>query len=75
METPMGDPHTRLVEGIDYTVEGGRWVFTAAYHHRRGHCCRSGCRHCPFGDSPADRANQAADSTPRPNEEGSCPPN
>lgn len=26
----------------------GLFVFTAAYHLRRGMCCRSGCRHCPY---------------------------
>lgn len=24
------------------------FVFTAAYLAERGHCCESGCRHCPF---------------------------
>ena len=24
-------------------------VFTAAYHLKRGYCCGSGCRHCPYG--------------------------
>ncbi|MEP6297119.1 MAG: DUF5522 domain-containing protein [Ilumatobacter sp.] len=23
-------------------------VFTAAFLARRGYCCESGCRHCPF---------------------------
>ena len=23
-------------------------VFTESYHRRRGYCCGSGCRHCPF---------------------------
>ncbi len=27
----------------------GYRVFTEAYHLRRGRCCGSGCRHCPFG--------------------------
>jgi hypothetical protein len=26
----------------------GLFVFTAAYHVARGHCCDSGCRHCPY---------------------------
>jgi hypothetical protein len=26
----------------------GFTVLTAAYLARRGHCCESGCRHCPF---------------------------
>jgi len=38
-----------LVPGVDYYVEGGNWVFTAHYLRRRGYCCRSGCRHCPYG--------------------------
>ncbi|MGD0902046.1 MAG: DUF5522 domain-containing protein [Terracidiphilus sp.] len=24
-------------------------VFTAAFHLKRGSCCGSGCRHCPYG--------------------------
>ena len=39
----------RLVEGVDYYVDGGKFVFTAAYHQRRGYCCNSKCRHCPYG--------------------------
>jgi uncharacterized protein DUF5522 len=38
-----------LVLGEDYYVENGNWVFTASYLLRRGYCCRSGCRHCPYG--------------------------
>ena len=26
----------------------GRFVFTAAYHRRRGYCCGNGCSNCPF---------------------------
>jgi hypothetical protein len=37
-----------LIEGEDFYREGGYVVFTAAYHLRRGHCCESGCRHCPY---------------------------
>jgi hypothetical protein len=52
----VSHPDNPLVEGIDYHVEDGRWVFSAHYHLRRGYCCTSGCRHCPYGNSPADRA-------------------
>lgn len=38
-----------LIEGLDYYIENGRWVFTAHYLRRRGYCCQSGCRHCPYG--------------------------
>lgn len=40
---------TALKEGEDYYIENGFWVFTAQHHLRRGHCCESGCRHCPYG--------------------------
>jgi len=35
----------------DYYIENGKWVFTAQYLLRRGYCCKSGCRHCPYGDN------------------------
>lgn len=31
--------------------ETGFIVFTARYHMKRGYCCGSGCRHCPFPKS------------------------
>ena len=68
----MSDATPELVEGTDYYVEGGRWVFTAAYHRKRGRCCGSGCRHCPFGNSPADRAGGG--DTDRGDPEDNVPP-
>ncbi len=44
-------PQASLVEGEDYYQEGTFVVFTARYHLRRGYCCRSGCRHCPYGEA------------------------
>jgi hypothetical protein len=38
-----------LVEGVDYIVEDGFFVFTRSYLLRRGSCCENGCRHCPYG--------------------------
>ena len=32
----------------DFYYEGPYLVFTAAYHLKRGFCCNSDCRHCPF---------------------------
>ena len=32
----------------DFYIENGRYVFTEAYHLKRGTCCGSGCRHCPY---------------------------
>ena len=37
-----------LVAGQDYYCEGPAIVFTAHYLLRRGYCCESGCRHCPY---------------------------
>jgi len=34
----------QLLEGIDYYLERGRYVFTTWYHLKRGVCCGSGCR-------------------------------
>jgi hypothetical protein len=34
-----------LVEGEDYYLENGLYVFTAQFLLRRGYCCDSGCRH------------------------------
>ena len=40
----------KLIEGEDYylTPEGYR-CFTEKHHRKRGYCCKSGCRHCPYG--------------------------
>lgn len=37
-----------LAEGRDYCLEAGAMVFTSSYLQRRGYCCDSGCRHCPY---------------------------
>jgi len=38
----------KLIEGEDYYREGDFLVFTRLYHLKRGYCCGSGCRHCPY---------------------------
>ena len=37
-----------LVEGQDYYLERGLFVFTSKYHLKKGECCGNGCRHCPY---------------------------
>jgi iron complex transport system substrate-binding protein len=37
-----------LEENKDYYLERGSMVFTASYLERRGYCCGTGCRHCPY---------------------------
>ena len=38
----------KLIEGIDYYIENGNYVFKAWFHLKRGSCCENGCRHCPY---------------------------
>ncbi len=36
------------IEGRDFYWENGLMVMTAEFLKRRGYCCESGCRHCPY---------------------------
>ncbi len=58
---PIGTPQTTpALEPEDYYFEGPNLVFTAAYHLKRGSCCGSGCRHCPYrGTAAAEPAPEA----------------
>ncbi|MCS7085743.1 MAG: DUF5522 domain-containing protein [Bacteroidia bacterium] len=56
-----------LVEGRDYYMdEKGMYVFTSRGLLRRGKCCGSGCRHCPYGhvNVPARRKSQIPPPVP-----------
>ena len=35
-----------------YKSKEGFIVFTEKYHLKRGYCCKSNCKHCPFGYDP-----------------------
>ncbi|MCU0420638.1 MAG: DUF5522 domain-containing protein [Cyclobacteriaceae bacterium] len=48
-QTSFGTKPLTLVENEDYYIEHGLMVFTEAYHRKRGFCCKSECRHCPYG--------------------------
>ena len=63
--TPASNSNATVVEGVDYYLENGTWGFTAAYHRRRGYCFGNVCRHCPYGNSPADREKAATEGTLR----------
>lgn len=58
---PADDPHTKQLLRLGFALEDfyftpeGYVVWTEAYHRKRGYCCQSGCRHCPYGNSPEDR--------------------
>jgi hypothetical protein len=42
------DADDLLLQPGDFYMEGPYVVFTAPYHLRRGFCCNSECRHCPY---------------------------
>lgn len=42
-------PDSKYTEGDYYLSPEGFIVFTEQYHLKRGYCCKSGCKHCPYG--------------------------
>jgi len=50
------------LEPGDFYYDGPYMVFTEAYHLKRGYCCGSGCRHCPYGDGQKAEQPVAADT-------------
>ena len=40
--------NTKLLEGIDFEIENGNYVFSKWYHLKRGYCCKNGCVNCPY---------------------------
>lgn len=47
-----------------YISEEGYIVFTQQYHLKRGYCCKSGCKHCPYGyDKKTDSFKKKSIST------------
>jgi len=45
----MLDENSNLEPDDFYLTENGYKVFTEKYLLKRGYCCLSGCRHCPYG--------------------------
>lgn len=44
-----GNTPELLGDGDYYLTPEGYKCFTEQYHLKRGYCCQSGCRHCPYG--------------------------
>jgi len=61
--TEPGRRQSDLVLGQDYYLEGEYVVFTAEFLRRRGYCCESGCRHCPYGFGPEGLKKKLAEKT------------
>jgi hypothetical protein len=45
-----------------YLSEEGYIVFTEKYHLKRGYCCQSGCRHCPWKEEKKKKAAEGSGS-------------
>jgi hypothetical protein len=45
---PQKSSGEQKLDPEDFYYEGSFLVFTAAYHLKRGYCCNSNCRHCPY---------------------------
>lgn len=41
-------PEPNKSQQPDWYIEHGLLVYTVAFHLKRGFCCGSGCRHCPY---------------------------
>jgi hypothetical protein len=50
----VADGQAKLVDGVDYYMEDGKMVLKPYFLLKRGYCCNSGCRHCPYGDTVRD---------------------
>jgi hypothetical protein len=44
-------PEPPLEAGDFYYNHEGLMVFTSQYLLKRGYCCESGCKHCPYGNN------------------------
>jgi hypothetical protein len=38
-----------FIEGLDYTLEAGSYVFSRWFLLKQGKCCGNACRNCPYG--------------------------
>lgn len=59
MDVNQSAPDLPPLEPEDFYMDGPNMVFTAAYHLKRGYCCGSGCRHCPYGTWETEKHESA----------------
>ena len=55
VKTKLEQKTEKFVEGIDYYYENGLMVLTAHFLKKRGSCCGSGCRHCPYSKEETEK--------------------
>ncbi len=51
----------RTDEEEDFYFDDGLMVMTKTYHLKRGYCCGSRCRHCPYGYENVDTGTENDD--------------
>ena len=52
MEPKKKQSNQVAISDEDYYINNeGLMVFTAKFHLKRGNCCGSGCKHCPYPKS------------------------
>ncbi|MEY3342718.1 MAG: hypothetical protein RL090_402 [Bacteroidota bacterium] len=49
-----------------YLSPEGYIIFTEAYHLKRGYCCNSNCRHCPWKQKKSDESTQSTNPNQKP---------
>jgi len=52
----------KLTENVDYYLEDGKFVLTEAFLLKRGYCCHSDCRHCPYRPQPEEKQDENSGS-------------
>ena len=51
------------IPGEAFYLENQFMVFTAKWHLKRGFCCGSGCRHCPYDQTDKNSGSLAKEQT------------
>ena len=59
-----------MEEKVDYYFnEDGLMVFTAAYHLKRGYCCKNKCKHCPWNYGKSGSPKDGKSERPEANDQ------
>ncbi len=66
----MADGQPKLVDGVDYYMEDGKMVLKSYFLLKRGYCCNSGCRHCPYDSDKLPVAKISVVGLDDPNQPG-----
>ena len=48
----------KFIEGVDFYFENGLMVLTKHFLEKRGYCCGSGCRNCPYPKEQKEKSQE-----------------